>query len=288
MSEYISSLDMKKRYLIVNADDYGCFSSVTRGILDGAREGVVTATGIMANSPELDKYLGLFAEVVTLDAGVHLNLSHGEPLTDRMMQLLSRWNGRFPTKFQMASAILLRNIPLLAIEEEWRAQIMRCVKAGIKPLFLNSHEHLHMLPGLFGITAKLAHEFGIRHIRHSTPEWEATRDIPVWVRNLILGGTSAMTPRCFRHYRAVHFIGASGSGKLSMEYFRRKLPQLKPGHVYELMCHPGYFDSREIHDPALLAYHAWEQELSTLLSPEFRDLCESCDVRLIGFRDLMS
>jgi len=287
MSRLPPSLDKKKRYLIVNADDYGYFSCVTKGILVGAMEGVVTATGIMANSPGLDKHLKHFAKIDTLDVGIHLNLSHGEPLTDRMRDLLLTWGGVFPSKFQIATAILKGKIPHSVVEEEWRAQIMRCIEGGIQPLFLNSHEHLHMLPGLFAITVKLANEFGIQHIRHSSPEWEATRDISEWVRNLILGGTSVMTPTRSRHYKNVRFIGASRSGKLSMEYFRRKLPQLEKGFVYELMCHPGYLDPQEIQDSALLAYHAWEQELSALRSPEFRELCESCDLRLIRFRDLM-
>ena len=286
MPDFPSSLDRNKRYLIVNADDYGYFSCVTEGILDGAREGVITASGIMANSPALDKHLGFFAEIDTLDAGVHLNLSHGEPLTDRMRQLLSQWSGRFPTKFQMARAILLRKVALSVVEEEWRAQITRCVVGGIRPVFLNSHEHLHMLPGLFDVTKKLAKEFGIQHIRHSSAEWDANRDISVWMRNLILGGTSIMAPHRFRRDGTVHFIGASASGRLSMEYFRRKLPRLKPGNVYELMCHPGHFDTDEIQTPSLLAYHAWEQELSVLLSDEFRALCESCGIDLIGFRNL--
>jgi hypothetical protein len=287
MSRLPSSLDKKKRYLIVNADDYGYFSCVTKGILDGAMEGVVTATGIMANSPGLEKHLTAFTNIDTLDAGIHLNLSHGEPLTDRMRDLLLEWGGVFPSKFQIATAILKRKIPHSAVEEEWRAQIMRCVEGGIQPMFLNSHEHLHMLPGLFAVTAKLANEFCIQHVRHSAPEWEATGDISGWVRNLILGGTSVMTPNRFRHYTKIRFIGASRSGKLTMEYFTRKFPQLEPGYVYELMCHPGYFDPHEIQDPALLAYHAWEQELSALRSSEFRELCESCDLQLIGFRDLM-
>lgn len=288
MSEFSSFPIANKRYLIVNADDYGYFTSVSRGILDAAMEGVVTATGIMANSPDLDKHLRLFAEVDALDAGVHLNLTHGEPLTARMQDLLCSWGGTFPTKFQMATAILKRKIPLAVVEEEWRAQIMRCVEGGIRLLFLNSHEHLHMLPGLFAVTVKLANEFGIQHIRHSSPEWEATQDLSEWVRNLILGSTSVMTPNRFRQYRAVRFIGASRSGKLTMEYFRRKLPQLKPGHVHELMCHPGYFDSLEIRDPGLLSYHAWEQELAALRSPEFRDLCDSYDIQLTRYRDLSS
>ena len=35
-------------YLIVNADDYGYFSCVSRGILDAVCDGIVTATGVLA------------------------------------------------------------------------------------------------------------------------------------------------------------------------------------------------------------------------------------------------
>ncbi len=286
MPESCSLPNANKRYLIVNADDYGYFTGVSRGILDAAKEGVVTATGIMANSRDLEKHLRLFAEVDSLDAGIHLNLTHGEPLTDRMRDLLCDWGGRFPKKFQITTAILTRNVPLAAVEEEWRTQILRCVEYGINPVFMNSHEHLHMLPSLFGVVVKLANEFGIQHIRHSSPEWEPTRKISDWVRNLILGSTSVMTLARFRQHEKIRFIGASRSGKLNMEYFRRKLPQLEPGQVYELMCHPGYLDFHEVRDTALLEYHAWEQELAALRSTEFRDLCESSEVQLIGFRDL--
>ena len=39
--------------LIVNADDYGYFDCVSKGILESASRGIVTATGVFANRPAL-------------------------------------------------------------------------------------------------------------------------------------------------------------------------------------------------------------------------------------------
>src|SRR5438067_2291957 len=44
-------------YLIVNADDYGYFPCVSRGIADAARQGAVTATGILANRSDLQEQM---------------------------------------------------------------------------------------------------------------------------------------------------------------------------------------------------------------------------------------
>lgn len=280
--------DSRRAYLIVNADDYGYFASVTRGILDGATEGAITATGVMANSPNLDAHLDWTSAVESLDCGIHLNLSYGEPVTDRMKGALARSGGRFPEKFSMLAAVASRRIALDAVKEEWRAQIGRCVDRGIQPRFLNSHEHVHMLPALFGIAAGLAAEFGIGHVRYVRPDWHFHGGMQGWFRSLALGAMSAACNGRFGHHGAVRFLGTGVSGKLNIDYLRAALPRLEPGQIYELMCHPGYFDPDEIRDPSLLGYHAWEQELSTLRSPEFRELCRSHGVQLIGYRDLPS
>ncbi len=43
--------------MIVNADDFGYFDNVCRGILEAAEKGVVTATGVMANGPALPRWI---------------------------------------------------------------------------------------------------------------------------------------------------------------------------------------------------------------------------------------
>ena len=40
------------------------------------------------------------------------------------------------------------------MSREWRAQIERCLDSGLRVSFLNSHEHLHMLPALFPVARR--------------------------------------------------------------------------------------------------------------------------------------
>lgn len=272
--------------LIVNADDYGYFSSVTRGIVDGAHAGVVTATGVMANSPDLAERLRWMNGTGTLDWGVHLNLTYGEPLTGAMATALERWQGRFPGKFAMISAIVSRRIAADTVETEWRAQIGRCLDNGLQLRFLNSHEHVHMLPPLFAVTERLADEFGIRHVRHTRPEWMVSRPLQGCFRNVVLGGLAALGAARARRGPPIGFLGLAVSGRLTLDYLRERLPRLVPGACYELMCHPGHFDADEIRDPALRAYHAWESELAVLRSPAFGELCREHGVALSGYREL--
>src|ERR1700741_5333886 len=101
--------------LIVNADDYGYFRCVSQGILKAATHGVVTATGVFANTTLFGEHDAWLRECDALDAGVHLNLTEGVPLTSDLKKALLRWSGRFPRKFAMAKAILSGAIKVDAV-----------------------------------------------------------------------------------------------------------------------------------------------------------------------------
>ena len=79
------------------------------------------------------------------------------------------------------------------------------------------------------------------------------------------------------------FLGLSQSGKLSLAYLAEVFSRLEPGKTYELMCHPGYFDSAEITDTKLIAYHRWDEELALLQSRKLQDLFEKFTISLSHF-----
>ena len=83
-------------FIIVNADDYCYSEGVSRGILETIRNGIVTATGVLANSPFFEKHISKLIDFDGLDIGVHLTLTSGKPLTNRMCDLLSSNNREFP------------------------------------------------------------------------------------------------------------------------------------------------------------------------------------------------
>ena len=275
---------MKPAYLIVNADDFGYFDSVSRGIADAARLGVVTATGILATSTNLDRQVEEFAGLPELDFGVHLNLTVGEPLSNTMRAQFRQGNGCFTDKFGLAAAVLRRTLKVSTIMAEWRAQITRCLSLGIKVCFLNSHEHIHMLPPLFTLAHELALEFDIPYVRYVTADWRGRFTPEGAARNMILATLGLLNPKKFSP--VIPMLGLTESGKLTMQYLKKSLTGLSSGGIYELMCHPGMADPQEKIKPRIKAYHDWDSERELLCSEAFREFLVQQNIRLIGFRDL--
>jgi hypothetical protein len=271
--------------LIVNADDYGYFRCVSHGILKSATQGVVTATGVFANTIHFGEHAARLRDCEALDAGVHLNLTDGTPLTGDMQKTLLRWSGRFPRKFAMAKAILSGAIKVDAVKREWRAQIERCLEHRLKLRFLNSHEHMHMLPTLLPVAKALARDYDIEHIRFPTSRLAGSLSRGSLFRSAVIKMLETINRRHMNSPTA-HFLGMEASGRLDMQYLQESVPRLRAGRVYELMCHPGDFDPQEVGDPRLLRYHDWQGELRTLTSPALRELLDRNGVRLVGYRHL--
>jgi chitin disaccharide deacetylase len=271
--------------LIVNADDYGYFRCVSAGILHAATEGIVTATGVFANRPDLEADAASLRDHPAIDVGVHLNLTDGTPLTRELKNKLGRWSGRFPGKYALAVAVLAGRISLDDVVREWQAQIERCLACGLKLAFLNSHEHVHMLPPLFPLVLALAREHGIAHVRFPAAERPVRASAGGMFRNAVMKALETVNRRA-RRQPAPRFLGLQLSGKLDLGYLEDTIPRLRAGEVYELMCHPGHLDRAEVDDPRLLGYHDWEGELAVLTSPAAKDLLQRDGVRLVGYRDL--
>jgi predicted glycoside hydrolase/deacetylase ChbG (UPF0249 family) len=272
-------------YLIVNADDYGYFHCVSRGILHSASHGIVTATGVFATTNHFDEHAARLRECESVDAGIHLNLTDREPLTADMRKRLYRHAGRFPGKFAVAMAVLAGSIRATEVAAEWRAQIERCLEGGLTVRFLNSHEHIHMLPPLFPVVRALASEYGIAHVRFPRAALLGLASAASLFRGAVMKGLQALN-REHTDLPVLHFLGLEQSGRLDLAYLERQIRRLRPGRVYELMCHPGHRDQDEVRDPRLLRYHDWDGELATLTSPAARELLRRWNVQLIGYRDL--
>lgn len=272
------------KYLIVNADDFGYYDCVSRGILKCANAGSVTATGIFANAPHFEEHITWLKQCAALDHGVHLNLTDGEPLTNGIRTRLGKWGGRFPGKLVMTRWIITGRISAQEVAAELRAQVARCRAENLNLRFLNSHEHVHMLPSVFKITQDLASEFGIQHVRCSLPDGlGSVAPVPL-LRDLALRWLGGRNRRS-RAIQSPSFLGMSASGKLGMRFLERRLRALRPG-IYELMCHPGACAPGEVSSARLESYHDWRGELEALSSTAFRELCKREHINIIGYRHL--
>jgi predicted glycoside hydrolase/deacetylase ChbG (UPF0249 family) len=267
--------------LIINADDYGYYPCVSQGILEAAKSGAITATGILANSPDLKTQLEWLHSVENLDLGVHLNLTSKRPLTSQLEDKLSAWDGCFPGTYTISYLLLTQRLTIQDIRLEWSAQIEAC--QGYKPVFLNSHEHIHMLPLLFPLALELAQTYNITNVRLTQADWITPFNGSTLLRNTLMQGMHAINRWQIKQMNPPLFLGFCHSGKLNYDYLAKIFSSLKSGNRYELMCHPGHFDPAQISDPKLLCYHDWTAELALLQNPKLHELYEQFGIRLVHY-----
>jgi predicted glycoside hydrolase/deacetylase ChbG (UPF0249 family) len=248
--------------LIVNADDFGYTPGVTRGIVRARREGIVTATTMMATAPDTKGAADAARRMPDLDIGVHLVVTYGAPLTapERIPSLVT--DGRFPRVTD-----LLRSGTPNAEEAliEYRAQYRRVRELiGREPSHLDTHHWVHDLPALEDAVLALARETGAAARTHDGRQRARFRDAGVRTPDHFV--------REFQHPGAIHV-------EALLDLLERVAEQ---GGVAELMCHPAE------PDPVLLESSSYSRErgveLETLTHPQIRAAIQRLGIELVDYR----
>jgi chitin disaccharide deacetylase len=154
--------------VVIVADDFGLDSPTTAGILQAFKEGLISATSLIANMPSFDEAVAAIHDRQLQGAvGVHLNLTEGTSLTQsiRRCHRFATKDGTF--RWTHRPVWKLKRDEVYAVSQEWRSQIERIIGAGIRPTHLDSHHHVHTSWPLGTIAIALAREFNIPTIRLS-------------------------------------------------------------------------------------------------------------------------
>ncbi len=162
----------------LHADDLGVTRGINSNILEAWHAGALDSVSIVANG---DAFHDAVSEINSdinrkLRLVVHLNLIDGKPIAEpTKVNILVDDQGQFRYGFLglwilwCLSSQQLRIQIANQVEIEWREQIKRVLKAFStrSVTAVDSHGHIHMLPFLFPIAAKLAREFSLPEIRIS-------------------------------------------------------------------------------------------------------------------------
>jgi predicted glycoside hydrolase/deacetylase ChbG (UPF0249 family) len=255
--------------LIVNADDFGFTRDVNAGIIEAHRQGILTATTLMATGPAFDDAVRLAREHSSLDIGCHLTLVQGPGLPESVSALI-----------RALAARRLRAYDVL------REQVARILDAGLQPTHLDTHKHTHLLPPVLDAVGRISAEFRIPWLRRP---FDLPSPGPLAVR---------ATSRCLglirRRFQASlarhgcrttdHFAGFQLTGRFRAKELAALIRSLPDG-VTEFMCHPGRCTD-ELRCARTRLKESREAELEALVAPEVREALEESNVRLACFRDL--
>jgi predicted glycoside hydrolase/deacetylase ChbG (UPF0249 family) len=256
--------------LIVNADDFGFTRDVNQGIVEAHRDGILTATTLMATGAAFDDAVGLARESPSLDIGCHLVLVGSPGFPETVPQLL-------------LSIRKMRIYDLLA------AQVRKIVDAGIEPTHLDTHKHTHLLPAVLDAVARISEEFKIRWVRRPF-------DFPMeaggigWGKRAVSSAFGAMRGRFARVLASRgclstdHFAGFKITGDYDAVYLEKLIRELPEGST-EFMCHPGRCTD-ELRSQTTRLKESREAELRALTAPRVRAALERAGVRLTSYREL--
>ena len=271
------------RLLIINADDFGLTPAVSEGILRAHREGVVTSTSVLVLGSGYTRSIGALADTRGIGVGVHLALvgEDAPVLSASEVPTLVDRRGRLPLSWrQLLPRVTARRIDLADVERELSAQIEAAVQAGLVIDHLNSHQHVHMFPGIRTVVVDLAQRFDIPAIRVT--------------RSASKGPVGRVMRRLATHLEAelradgVAFTAASAgldeAGRLDEGAVVTAIGRLAAsgGPTAELSGHPG-----EAVDGERGRYkwnYRWGAELEAMLSPAVRGAVDNAELPDSKFR----
>ncbi len=274
---------MKK--LLVNADDLGLSSAINAGIIQSHVSGIVTSTSIVASGQAFEEGVHLAHQHPSLGVGVHLTLVEENSVSPNLPTLAP--HGVLPRTYgELVKKVLTRRIHLREIETEFRAQIEKCLLAGLKLTHLDSHQHTHALPLIFPIAVRLANDYKIPAIRipRGLPrlkDLSANRFASKCVLSLLAHADAVLFPR--RSCKTTrHFKGLFESGSLSEKCLLQILENV-PNGTTELVCHPGCDDP----SPRYASWNKRRQlELASLTSASAKAAIKNVGIELINYRQL--
>jgi predicted glycoside hydrolase/deacetylase ChbG (UPF0249 family) len=189
-----------KRYLIVNADDFGLSFGVNRGIIEAFEQGIVTSTSLMVNWIGAAEAAAYARRHPKLSLGLHIDLGEW-----------AYQDGEWVTVYE---EVPLNDVRAVADEVARQLASFRFFM-GKDPDHIDSHQHVHREEPVQSTVTGIARELSIP-LRHFNSR--------VGYCGNFYGQTTEGEP----------FTAA-----ISVDGLIKTLEALPPG-ITELCCHPGY------------------------------------------------
>lgn len=262
------------RAIVLCADDYAISPGVSRGIVELARAGRLSATSAMSVSPHWPHLAAELGALEKVGIGLHLTLTGLGPLGSMPGFAPT---GRFPPLGAVVRGAVSGRLPLIEIAREIDRQL-DAFEAGLgrPPDFVDGHQHVHALPGIRTmllaalVKRRLAGRIWLRDPADqavSILRRRVAAEKALVVSALALGFKAAAG-------RAGFALNAGFSGFSAFDPARDVGADVArflvaPGPAHLVMCHPGHIDPGDELDGVV---ESRARELAYLASDRFAAL----------------
>jgi predicted glycoside hydrolase/deacetylase ChbG (UPF0249 family) len=189
-----------KKFLIVNADDFGQSPGVNRGVIEAHERGIVTSASLMVRWPAAAEAAAYGRDHPALSLGLHVDL--GE------------WAYRQGTWLPLYEVVRVEDNAAIKTEAAKQLAAFRRL-VGKDPTHIDSHQHVHQREPARSVLIEIARKLRVP-LRHFSTSAHYCSDF--------YGQTA-------EGYPFPHAITVEGL---------REILEALPSGVTELGCHPGY------------------------------------------------
>jgi predicted glycoside hydrolase/deacetylase ChbG (UPF0249 family) len=244
--------------LVVTADDLGLSRSVTRGVLEAHRRGIVRSTSLLVTFPWSEEGAAQALAERDLEVGVHLDLVGGTPVCDpAAVRSLCDAEGRFHPLGELTKRLFTGRVSASEVSSELRAQVERARAWGVPALAWDSHRHVHLMPPVARVVGALARELGAGWVRRG----RAPR-LTLSPKAAALNISSTLSELALRRVRGNTWYLDLTSARPRLDAASVALLAMHPG-VGEISGHPGYVDDDLRRADSLVEERGYDLELLT-------------------------
>lgn len=250
--------------VIIHADDYAISCHVSESVAEQIKAGAIESISVMPNMSTTEagiKLLSPYADRVLVS--VHLNLVEGRCVADKeLIPILTDEEGFLKLSWLQIMFKSVRKEFRRQAAIEFRAQIKRTQgllrQAGFTGrVRLDSHQHIHMIPGIFKTVCGLTREFDVEYIRLTREPllpffrvkglWK-TYHVVNFAKNILLNLFAIPNSRLLKSLKLNYnyFFGLLITGRMDYERIIKLIPQMPKDHDLEVVLHAGRMLQSEI------------------------------------------
>ncbi|WP_461450154.1 ChbG/HpnK family deacetylase [Mucilaginibacter sp.] len=150
----------------MNADDFGLSSSVNNAVLYCYQLEYINSSSLFAtNTNDLAIYEALDmikSNKVIKNVGIHINLDDGKPLTNFKNKHFLNEDGKWDSSKTGKKIKFLDTQTRHDFYNEIESQILKILRTNIKINHIDSHHHLHTLPGFYNLFLTAARKYKLK------------------------------------------------------------------------------------------------------------------------------
>ncbi len=287
--------------IYICADDYGLCDISSKRITRCVNDGALNKVSVFPNfdTTGLDE----LCSSKNVEISLHINLVEGKCISQaKNINLLANEDGSFKHSF---GGLFLHSI---FNKRKFEAQVYEEVKSQVllwrdnfsvkTELLIDSHQHTHMIPGVFKAIVRVIKEekINVKYLRIpaepvlpyiKTPSLYFTYNPINIIKQWLLKFLWVVNKRHLGGYKipTAYFFGILFSGRMDEKRVKKILPHYlkiatKENKDIEILFHPGYLEKNEVEFSDSICFNKFylsknrKTEFDTVMSQEMKVICD--------------